>query len=108
MNFSFAACRAVANYILPRGGELDRAAFVEELEQVALVRLIPLHDRSRRRADVQTVDVGRLDELAFPGLVICDRADYDCQDGATACRALVLRQQDIVAAHLSVPYIHAQ
>src|SRR5262249_14173077 len=74
---------------IPRPRVLERAGAEEEIDDAALVRLQPVELDRRHRADVQPVDVNRVDELALPLAVVGDGAAHE--GGADGCEHLLLR-----------------
>ncbi len=67
--------RLVASRAPPPTRSADRAAAVEVLEQIALVRLIPADAAGRDRAEIQAVDQGRSQQPLLQRIVTRDRRD---------------------------------
>src|SRR5688572_1262512 len=57
-------------------GALDRAALVEELEHVALMRLIPGNLHGRHRPEIEAVNQRRLEQLPTQLRILGDRTHY--------------------------------
>ena len=64
----------------------------EKFDDIAFVRLQPIELDGRDRADVQAVDLGRIDQLALPLLISGDRAAD--QGGPDLLKHLLLRAAD--------------
>ena len=54
---------------------MNRPSFIEELEQISFVGLIPLYSIGRPRTEVQALDVWTIELLLYPNGVLGDRRD---------------------------------
>src|SRR5664279_1401939 len=84
------SCLSLNRHRLPL--RLKCAGTKEEFDDIAFVRLQPIELDGWDRADVQAVNLGRVDQLTLPLFVTCDRtAD---QGGPDLIEHLFLRAAD--------------